>query len=154
MTHSRLPRRSLSQGITNHVAAQLIGGGIAGMATWASAYPLDVVMSRMQVSILLILTLTLSHSHTISLADFLTLSFSLSLSHSFSLILTLSTHTQAQGAQTRHSDRPRGMVWHAREIMREGGARAFFKGIEPCLLRAFPVNAVIFLVYEQTLRFL
>lgn len=88
------------------LASQLIGGGIAGMMTWASAYPLDVVMSRMQ----------------------------------------------AQGAQTKFQDQRRGMVWHVRDMYRKEGVRAFFKGMAPCLLRAFPVNAVIFLVYEQTMN--
>ena len=76
------------------------------MMTWASAYPLDVVMSRMQ----------------------------------------------AQGAQTKFQDQRRGMVWHVRDMYRKEGARAFFKGMAPCILRAFPVNAVIFLVYEQTMN--
>jgi len=96
-------------GVDNAAAAQLIGGGISGMATWASAYPLDVVMSKMQ----------------------------------------------AQGAQVRFQEgSPRGMAWHVAEMYRSGGVRSFFKGIGPCLLRAFPVNAVIFLVYEQVMSWL
>ena len=78
------------------------------MMTWASAYPLDVVMSRMQ----------------------------------------------AQGAQKRFGGDRKGFLWHVRDTHRSGGPSAFFKGIEPCLLRAFPVNAVIFLVFEQTLKWL
>ena len=99
------------------MASQLLGGGVAGMVTWFSAYPLDVVMSKMQ----------------------------------------------AQGAQRRFQGAAgagaggggrKGMRWHIRDTYRAGGLRAFFKGLAPCLLRAFPVNAVIFLTFEQAAKLL
>lgn len=90
------------------MTSQIIGGGIAGMMTWASAYPLDVVMSKMQ----------------------------------------------AQGAQAKYEGKRRGMLWHIRDTYRTGGLKEFFKGLEPCLLRAFPVNAIIFLTFEQTMKLL
>lgn len=89
------------------VAAQLLGGGLAGMVTWASAYPLDVVMSRMQ----------------------------------------------AEGAKTQ-TNRRAGALRTITEIYKAGGGAAFFKGLGPCLLRAFPVNAVIFLTFEQSMKML
>jgi solute carrier family 25 carnitine/acylcarnitine transporter 20/29 len=39
-------------------------------------------------------------------------------------------------------------------IYRRYGIRRFFKGLAPCLMRAFPVNAILFISYEQTLKFL
>jgi len=97
------------------VAAQLLGGGLAGMVTWASAYPLDVVMSRMQ----------------------------------------------AEGAKTQTNRRAGALrtiteIYKAgiTEIYKAGGGAAFFKGLGPCLLRAFPVNAVIFLTFEQSMKML
>lgn len=41
-----------------------------------------------------------------------------------------------------------------RILYRQGGAGALFKGYVPTVLRSFPANAVGFLVYELTLRFL
>ena len=35
-----------------------------------------------------------------------------------------------------------------RTIFREGGVGAFSSGLLPCMLRAFPANAVGFVVYE------
>jgi solute carrier family 25 carnitine/acylcarnitine transporter 20/29 len=38
----------------------------------------------------------------------------------------------------------------ARRIHAEGGARAFFRGFLPCIVRSIPVNAITFLVMEET----
>lgn len=38
---------------------------------------------------------------------------------------------------------------HAKQIWREGGFRGFYRGVTPCLVRAFPANAVFFLGYQQ-----
>ena len=38
----------------------------------------------------------------------------------------------------------------ARRIHAEGGARAFFRGFFPCIVRSIPVNAITFLVMEET----
>ena len=81
------------------VGSTIIGGGLAGMATWASHYPLDLVSSRMEASVAL--------------------------------------------------GRPRmTMREHFVDIYAQSGAKGFFRGIGPCLLRAFPVNAAIFLTYD------
>jgi len=42
----------------------------------------------------------------------------------------------------------------ARALYAEAGLAGFFKGALPCILRAVPVNAVTFLVYDKTLRLL
>merc|ERR1739848_295577 len=40
ITYSKTQEAVARVGVKNNVAAQLIGGSIAGMMTWASAYPL------------------------------------------------------------------------------------------------------------------
>ena len=48
-----------------------------------------------------------------------------------------------------------GAYWNGRGHVREdlphprGAGRGFVRGLGPCLLRAFPVNAAIFLPYEM-----
>mmetsp|Transcript_25589 Transcript_25589/g.61533 ORF Transcript_25589/g.61533 Transcript_25589/m.61533 type:complete len:279 (+) Transcript_25589:134-970(+) len=81
------------------VCSTIVGGGMAGMATWASHYPLDLVSSRMEASVAL-------------------------------------------------GGRKMTMSAHFRDIYEKNGIRGFFRGLGPCLLRAFPVNAAIFLAYD------
>eukprot|EP00051_Salpingoeca_urceolata_P008822 m.109190 g.109190 ORF g.109190 m.109190 type:complete len:257 (-) comp15963_c0_seq2:36-806(-) len=46
-------------------------------------------------------------------------------------------------------------AWHcAQQLLRAEGLRAFFRGYNATMVRAFPLNAVTFSVYELTLRFL
>lgn len=40
------------------------------------------------------------------------------------------------------------------ELFKSGGVPAFYKGLGPALLRAFPTSASTFVTYEYTLRFL
>jgi solute carrier family 25 carnitine/acylcarnitine transporter 20/29 len=50
---------------------------------------------------------------------------------------------------------PRSLFWStAADTYRHGGVKAFYAGIAPTLLRAVPVNAVLFLSYELTKSFL
>jgi hypothetical protein len=81
------------------IGSVIVGGGVAGMATWASHYPLDLVSSRMEASV-------------------------------------------------AFGGRQLTMTEHIKEIYAQSGVKGFFRGIGPCLLRAFPVNATIFLTYD------
>ena len=81
------------------VGSTIVGGGMAGMATWASHYPLDLVSSRMEASVAL-----------------------------GSPRMTMSEHF--------------------RDIYANNGIRGLFRGLGPCLVRAFPVNAAIFMTYD------
>lgn len=81
------------------IGSVIFGGGVAGMITWASHYPLDLVSSRMEASV-------------------------------------------------AFGGRQMTMTEHIREIYAKSGVKGFFRGIGPCLLRAFPVNATIFLTYD------
>lgn len=42
----------------------------------------------------------------------------------------------------------------AKGIYSTDGVRGFYRGLGPCLLRAFPVNACAFFVYEGIMRLL
>ena len=106
--------------------SQMISGGIAGMMTWGSVYPLDVVMSKMQAQGAQRRFQPQSEPYT----------------------------KMNQGLESIMSVGRKGMWWHAKDLYNKGGLKAFFKGLEPCLLRAFPVNAIMFLTYEQTVKLL
>lgn len=49
-----------------------------------------------------------------------------------------------------------GQTWlhFARGIVREGGARAFFMGMRPTLVRAYLMDAAAFVAYTNSLRVL
>ncbi|RKP25427.1 mitochondrial carrier domain-containing protein [Syncephalis pseudoplumigaleata] len=85
----------------------LLCGGVAGICTWASVYPLDVVKSRVQ--------------------------------------------TQLDAADER---RTVSATECARQLYRQEGWRGFTRGLSVTLARAFPVNAVTFLVYELVYRWM
>lgn len=60
--------------------------------------------------------------------------------------------TKIQTAPLNSTDPKESKIWHvAREIVRRNGWRSLFDGVGVALLRAFPVNAIIFPVYELTL---
>jgi hypothetical protein len=46
------------------------------------------------------------------------------------------------------SDNPQRMRDVFRGVWREGGVRGFYRGLEAAVVRAFPANAALFLVYE------
>ena len=93
-------------GAATSAVPTLVAGGVAGMLTWAVAFPMDVVRSS---------------------------------------VMTAPPGTPR--AQLKIAVR-------ARAVYAAHGWRGFTFGLAPCLLRAFPVNAVTFYVYEWTLRLL
>lgn len=84
----------------------LLCGGIAGVATWASVFPLDMIKTRLQ-------------AQTIHYGP-----------EEQSL---LGTQTNRKTLNT---------VEIAREVYRAEGAKAFYRGLGICSLRAFIVNAI------------
>ncbi len=86
------------------MAASVIAGGTAGVASWGVIMPFDVIKSNIQ-------------------ADF-------------------------------NRSKYQGIPDCVRQIYRLGGVMAFFSGFLATSVRAFPVNAVTFLLYSQTLRWL
>ncbi|KAI1733589.1 mitochondrial carrier [Xylaria scruposa] len=89
-------------------AKVLLCGGIAGVVTWASIYPLDVVKTRVQRQV------------------------------------SLNPATEPLLGTAKR----KGAMQIARNTYREEGARAFFRGLGWCSVRAFMVNAVQWGVYE------
>lgn len=80
---------------------QLIAGGVGGIATWVSSYPMDVIKSRMQ------------------------------------------------------TDSSYRSIWHCAKLSYQAeGIRVFFVGLETTVVRAFPVNAIIFITYEVLMKVL
>ncbi|GKT39874.1 mitochondrial basic amino acids transporter [Colletotrichum spaethianum] len=105
-------------------AKVLLCGGLAGIVTWASIFPLDVIKTRVQ-----------------------TQAFETWTSAETSPLLG------AQGSQQQQQQPPpppkrAGAIQVAREAYREGGMRVFFRGLTICSVRAFVVNAVQWAVYE------
>ncbi len=93
---------------TTKILSIVLGGGFAGMATWLSHFPLDLVANKMMAEVV------------------------------------LSSRNGDGSLQTKE----KGMLAQFRSIYVEQGWKGYFRGLGPCLLRAFPVNAAIFLSYE------
>ncbi|XP_076447347.1 mitochondrial carnitine/acylcarnitine carrier protein-like [Babylonia areolata] len=53
-----------------------------------------------------------------------------------------------------HGKYPNGIRDVARELLREDGILALYRGVTPVMLRAFPANAACFMGYEIALKFL
>jgi solute carrier family 25 carnitine/acylcarnitine transporter 20/29 len=91
----------------------LFCGGIAGIITWASVFPLDVVKTRLQAQPLI--------AHTV----------------------TEATEAQQRPLLTTSPSRPRTLnsLEIARDAYRSEGFAVFFRGLGICSVRAFIVNA-------------
>ncbi|MCJ1404080.1 hypothetical protein MMC11_007305 [Xylographa trunciseda] len=92
----------------------LLCGGLAGVVTWASIFPLDVIKTRVQSQATSNLT---------------------SLEHRQLLAPQRLAERDIAGARL-------GALQLAKIAYREGGARVFFQGLGVCSIRAFIVNAV------------
>lgn len=103
----------------------LLYGGIAGVVTWASIFPLDVVKTRVQTQ------------------PWPALGFD---GDRRPLLDT--------EGQTKVLDRRKGALELARQAHREEGIAVFFRGLGICTARGFIVNAVQFFVYEWVMELL
>ena len=91
----------------------LLCGGLAGVVTWASIFPLDVVKTRLQTQ------------------------KDARVGVECEPLLGAGCHGQYKQGETR-----KGAFEIAQRAYREEGARVFFRGLGVCSLRAFVVNAV------------
>ena len=106
-------------------AKVLVCGGIAGIATWASIFPLDVIKTRVQ---------TQAFAPSAETAPLL-------------------PGSEGSGRSSQPPPRRRlGALAIARNAYREEGPRVFFRGLTVCSVRAFFVNAVQWAVYEWIMR--
>jgi solute carrier family 25 carnitine/acylcarnitine transporter 20/29 len=89
-----------------------MGGGMAGVTSWAFTMPCDVIKSHIQS-------------------------------------LSLGSSSSGCGAATRKSaEFERRWLAVAKWGVEKHGVNYFFRGFGPAVLRAFPVSAVVFTVYE------
>lgn len=103
----------------------LLCGGIAGMVTWASIFPLDMIKTRVQTQ------------------PFLTASERSPL-----------LRGNVGAAEALTSAQTKGAIQIAREVYRNEGLSVFFKGLGVCTVRGFIVNAVQWFVYEWMIKLL
>jgi len=119
-----LSRRLLSSPEDDAVAAKykvLLYGGIAGVVTWVSIFPLDVVKTRVQTQ------------EWIGPDP-----------ERAPLLSTERNQSRSLIKETRR----KGAVEIARQAYREEGVAVFFRGLGICTVRGFIVSAVQFFVYE------
>lgn len=128
----------------------MLCGGIAGIVTWASIFPLDVIKTRIQSQALPPSTISsvippLSSSRTTLVAtqvDYGSRQQSASVS---------SMPGSPSSRASIHSTvvQPRLSTWAiTRNIYQTEGLGVFFRGLGICSVRAFIVNAVQWAVYE------
>ncbi|CAI2377458.1 unnamed protein product [Moneuplotes crassus] len=70
------------------------------------------------------------------------------------VIWTISFPFDAIKSYIQYHPGHRGTFRTARYIYRKYGAGKFYRGLAPCLIRAFPVNAIVFITYEETVSIL
>ncbi|CAK7209829.1 hypothetical protein SCUCBS95973_000574 [Sporothrix curviconia] len=111
-------------------AATLMCGGLAGVATWASVFPLDVIKTRVQAQALL------------------------PPSPASAPLLGSPSSPSSSPSSSSSSPQPRRLstLETTRIAYREGGMSVFFRGLGVCSARAFVVNAVQWAVYEWIMR--
>ncbi|KAK4240731.1 mitochondrial carrier domain-containing protein [Achaetomium macrosporum] len=108
-------------GIMDTEAARvLLCGGLAGIITWASIFPLDVIKTKVQAQVL---------------------------GRGAAVLVGEGERAPLIGGDVKLGKRL-GAWEVAKETYREGGIRPFFRGLTVCSVRAFIVNAVQWAVYE------
>ncbi|KAK3320007.1 mitochondrial carrier domain-containing protein [Cercophora scortea] len=118
-------------------ARVLLCGGLAGIVTWASIFPLDVIKTRVQTQAAFAGGGGSGRLVSSSAAE--------------AAARRLNEGRWGLGAEGSMvvGQRKRLGAWDvAKETYREGGARVFFRGLAVCSVRAFVVNAVQWTVYE------
>ncbi|KAK3954736.1 mitochondrial carrier domain-containing protein [Pseudoneurospora amorphoporcata] len=107
---------------TSEAARVLLCGGLAGIVTWASIFPLDVIKTRVQTQGILGVGASSTSTEQTTLLD--------------------------QTTTAQRKQRPLGAWEVAKSTYREGGVKPFFRGLAVCSVRAFIVNAVQWAIYE------
>ncbi|KAL1900789.1 hypothetical protein Cpir12675_000803 [Ceratocystis pirilliformis] len=131
--YARGPNRGAAQATAegySEAARALLCGGVAGVVTWASIFPLDVIKTRVQ-----------AHPQLFTPKP---------------MFVSASAETKQLQPQRQRQPYGRNMeisaLQAARQAYAHGGMRVFFRGLGVCSVRAFVVNAVQWAVYEWVLR--
>lgn len=103
----------------------LLCGGLAGVVTWASIFPLDVIKTRVQTQSL----------------------------YNVESMARPGAHTPLLAPEILPAKRLSSLEI-ARQAYRTEGAGVFFRGLGVCSVRAFIVNAVQWAVYEWMMKML
>ncbi|KAK0724829.1 mitochondrial carrier domain-containing protein [Lasiosphaeris hirsuta] len=115
-----------STGGGGEAARVLLCGGLAGIATWASIFPLDVIKTRVQ-------TQNPSIDAAVGRGE----------------LAPLVGARGSAGTEAQNTKLLRLGAWDvAKETYAQGGIRPFFRGLAVCSVRAFIVNAAQWAVYE------
>lgn len=122
-TRFMMSRFKQSNSSGQEAAKVLLCGGLAGVVTWASVFPLDVVKTRVQTQVSVF-------------------------RGAESEALLGGSVASAETAPLKRL----GAVEIARNAYRAEGAGVFFKGLAVCSVRAFVVNAAQWAVYEWIMR--
>jgi solute carrier family 25 carnitine/acylcarnitine transporter 20/29 len=120
-----LSSRSSSSTASAEAARVLLCGGVAGVVTWASIFPLDVIKTRVQTQLL-------QGAESVSLLG--------------NPNLDPATASGSVSAQRI------GALEMVRRTYRNEGAAVFFRGLTVCSVRAFVVNATQWAVYEWIMK--
>jgi solute carrier family 25 carnitine/acylcarnitine transporter 20/29 len=123
-------------------AKVLLAGGLAGIVTWASIFPLDVIKTRVQTQ-----PFAFTADATASAAT----------SPAASPPLSPERRGLLTSADVRKPDpvlHRKGAVEMARLTYQNEGFAVFFRGLGICSVRAFVVNAVQWAVYEWMMNVL
>ncbi|RIA82122.1 solute carrier family 25 protein [Glomus cerebriforme] len=118
-----------------NVSKLLFAGGMAGLLSWGSIYPLDVIKSRLQTQ----------HSPSINPHP-----------EETPLVHRKNYLSVSPTVAITRENRPcyTGIIDCAIKSYHAEGISVFFRGIIPTLIRAWPVNAVTFYVYEIMINWL
>ncbi|KAJ6016038.1 hypothetical protein N7540_010629 [Penicillium herquei] len=118
-------RFMITENETSHQEALkiLLCGGIAGIVTWGSVFPLDMIKTRLQAQT--IHDINDTHKRA-------------------------GSHAESQ--PRLQSRQPLNTLQIARETYRAEGLKAFYRGLGVCSIRAFIVNAVQWAAYEWLMK--
>jgi solute carrier family 25 carnitine/acylcarnitine transporter 20/29 len=117
-------------------AKVLLAGGLAGIVTWASIFPLDVIKTRVQ-------------TQPFSAAEMPSPRTSRSTTPERQSLLN-----SERVRRPNEGFRRKGAIEIARLAYQNEGATVFFRGLGICSVRAFVVNAVQWAVYEYMMQVL
>ncbi|QDS78070.1 hypothetical protein FKW77_003558 [Venturia effusa] len=142
-------------------AKVLVAGGVAGVVTWASIFPLDVVKTRVQTQSFASPAPSPAPAPAPAPAPPSSSSPSLpttpllrgNLSPTPNTTLTSPTSSTTTPPPAKPQTRPSALQT-AKTLYKTEGIRPFFRGLGICSVRAFIVNAVQWAVYEWMIKVL